>query len=163
LYFVRTIQAPDSWIAAIATAQTFVMIFGYFFWTRISQKRGSSTVLLWTTLGVALYPILASQTNSFLLIAILAGAAGIFQAGLDLVFFDELLRTVPPEHSATYVSLAQGIQYLSSFISPLIGTALSASLGTGTALLIAGGIRLVGFLLFFSSFLRKKHEPRHIG
>jgi len=156
LYFVRTIQAPDSWIAAITTAQTFVMIFGYFFWTRVSRRRGSTTVLIWTTLGVALYPIFTSQTNSFVLIAIFAGIVGIFQAGLDLVFFDELLRTVPPEHSATYVSLAQGIQYLSSFLSPLIGTILSTTIGTGPALLIAGGIRLIGFFLFFGSSFRKK-------
>jgi hypothetical protein len=155
LYFVRTIHAPDSWIAAITTAQTFVMIFGYFFWTQVSRRRGSKVVLLWSTLGVGLYPILLSLTNSYLLITILAGISGIFLAGLDLVFFDELLRTVPAEHSATYVSLAQGIQYLSSFFSPLIGTALATKFGTGPALMVAGGIRLVGFLLFFSASFRK--------
>ena len=155
LYFVRTIQAPDSWIAAITTAQTFVMIFGYFFWTQVSRRRGSKVVLLWSTLGVGLYPILLSLTNSFILIAILAGISGIFLAGLDLVFFDELLRTVPAEHSATYVSLAQGIQYLSSFFSPLIGTALATKFGTGPALMVAGCIRLVGFLLFFGASLQK--------
>jgi Na+/melibiose symporter-like transporter len=155
LYFVRTIHAPDSWIAAITTAQTFVMIFGYFFWTQVSRRRGSKVVLLWSTLGVGLYPILLSLTNSYLLITILAGISGIFLAGLDLVFFDELLRTVPTEHSATYVSLAQGIQYLSSFFSPLIGTALATKFGTGPALMVAGGIRLVGFLLFFSASFRK--------
>ena len=155
LYFVRTIQAPDSWIAAITTAQTFVMIFGYFLWTQISRRRGSKIVLLCSTLGVGLYPILLSMTKSYLLITILAGITGIFLAGLDLVFFDELLRTVPAEHSATYVSLAQGIQYLSSFFSPLIGTALAMRFGIGPALMVAGGIRLVGFLLFFSASLRK--------
>jgi Na+/melibiose symporter-like transporter len=155
LYFVRTIQAPDSWIAAITTAQTFVMIFGYFFWTQVSRRRESKVVLLWSTLGVGLYPILLSLTNSFILIAILAGISGIFLAGLDLVFFDELLRTVPAEHSATYVSLAQGIQYLSSFFSPLIGTALAIKFGTGPALMVAGCIRLVGFLLFFGTSLQK--------
>ena len=157
LYFVRTIHAPDSWIAIITTAQTFVMIFGYFFWTQISRRRGSRVVLLWSTLGVGLYPILLSLTNSYWLITILAGVTGIFLAGLDLVFFDELLRTVPAEHAATYVSLAQGIQYLSSFISPLIGTALATQFGTGTALMVAGGIRLVGFLFFYGSSLRSKH------
>ena len=125
------------------------MIFGYFFWTQISRRHGSKSVLLWSTFGVGLYPILLSLTNSYWLIAILAGITGIFLAGLDLVFFDELLRTVPAEYAATYVSLAQGIQYLSSFISPLIGTALATKFGTGTALMVAGCIRLIGFLFFF--------------
>ena len=30
-------------------------------------------------------------------VVLYAGLAGIFQAGLDLVFFDELMRTVPAE------------------------------------------------------------------
>lgn len=156
LYFVHTIKAPDSWIATFATIQTFVMIFGYFFWTQISRKKGSGLVLVLTTLGVSLYPILTSQTASFQVIAILGGLLGLFQAGLDLVFFDELLRTVPPELSATYVSLAQSLQYFSSFLSPLIGTALSSSIGPGGALLVAGGIRFIGFLLFLISFIRHK-------
>ena len=41
------------------------------------------------------------------LIAIYAGLAGIFQAGLDLVFFDELMKTVPLEYSATLYPLCK--------------------------------------------------------
>lgn len=159
LYFVRTIHAPDAWIAAIATSQTFVMVFGYFLWTRMSRRRGTSFVLIWTTLGVALYPILVSQTSSFLLITVFAGVVGIFQAGLDLVFFDELLRTVPAEHSATYVSMAQAIQYFSSFLSPLAGTAFATLIGIGPALLIAGGIRLAGFGMFLIAYIRARRRP----
>ena len=78
----------------------------------------------------------------------LQGMAGIFQAGLDLVFFDELMRTVPPEFSATFVAFAQSIQYFSSVASPIIGGLLASWLGIPVALMIAGLIRLTGFGLF---------------
>ena len=70
---------------------------------------------------------IASYWRSYL--AGLAGLAGIFQAGLDLVFFDELMKTVPIEHSAHFVSIAQSLQYLSSFVAPLIGTTLASLIG----------------------------------
>jgi Na+/melibiose symporter-like transporter len=156
LYYVRVVQAPDSWIAAIATAQTAVMIVGYFFWTRQSRARGSRPVLLWTTLGLSIYPMLVASTVQAPVIVLMAGFAGIFQAGLDLVFFDELMNTVPPEYSATFVSFAQSLQYLSSILAPLLGTFLADQFGIGFALIISGLIRLVGFVLFATGkYVRK--------
>lgn len=148
LYYVREIKASDSWIAAIATTQTFILVLGYFFWTHQSRKRGSRRVLLWSTLGFSFYPVLITLTHQTWLIAVFAGFSGIFQAGVDLVFFDELMKTVPPEYSATFVSVAQGFQFFSSVFSPLIGTFLADLIGIGPALIIAGAIRLIGFLLF---------------
>ncbi len=74
--------------------------------------------------------------------------AGIFQAGLDLVFFDELMSKVPPQYSATFIAFAQSIQFFSSIISPVIGSALASTFGIPIALIIAGLIRLIGFILF---------------
>ena len=148
LYYVRVVQADDGWIAAIATAQTFILVIGYFFWTQFSRRKGARKALLWSTAGLSLYPVFIALTQQSWLIAVFAGIAGIFQAGVDLVFFDELMKTVPPEYSATFVSIAQGIQYFSSILSPLISTFLADHIGIGTALIIAGIIRFVGFLMF---------------
>ncbi|GIV66622.1 MAG: MFS transporter [Chloroflexota bacterium] len=149
LYFVREVQASNSWIATINTAQTAIVIVGYFFWTQQSRRRGSRQVLLWTTLGAAIYPILVASTHNALLITIFAGINGIFQAGLNLVFFDELMKTVPPEYSATFVSIAQGLQYVSSILSPLIGTFIADVAGIGNALIIGGLLQFIGFLMFW--------------
>jgi MFS family permease len=148
LYFVREVNASNAWIGIISTSQTAVLLIGYFLWTRGSRLRGSRFVLLWTTFGLALYPALVAFTHRVELIALYAGLAGIFQAGLDLVFFDELLRTVPVEHSATFVSLAQSLQYTSSFLAPLVGTALVGQIGLSGALLVSALLRLLGFGLF---------------
>jgi MFS family permease len=148
LYYVREIQASDAWIGIISTAQTAVMLIGYFLWTRESRLRGSRFVMLWTTLGLGLYPAMVAVTSRVEVIAILAGLAGVFQAGIDLVFFDELMRTVPEEHSATFVSLMQSLQYVSAAFAPTVSTLLSTQIGLSGALLVSAGVRLTGFLLF---------------
>lgn len=148
LFFVRQLKTPDTWIGIINTTSTAVMIFGYFLWVNWSRAKGNRMVLLWATFGLSLYPILVAITPRYEYIPIIAGFAGIFQAGLDLVFFDELMRTIPVEYSATFVSFAQSLQYLSAVVSPLVGTLLADTLGLSTALIIAGSIRLLGFMLF---------------
>ena len=148
LYLVRTVHASDGWISIITTSQTAILVIGYFLWTRQSRKRGSKSVLVWTTLGISLYPFLLSLTISTWQIAIIAGIAGIFQAGLDLVFFDELMKTVPIEYSAIFVSFAQMMQFLAAIGAPLIGSFIADHFSIQTGLVVAAVIRFSGFLLF---------------
>lgn len=148
LYYVRVLNASDASIGLITTASSLVMVFGYSLWTRTTRKRGSRFVLLVTTFGLSMFPALVSVTNDVKVIIVFAGIIGIFQAGLDLVFFDELMKTVPPDYSATFVSLAQSLTYLSAVVSPLIGTSLATQFGIPTALVISTLIRLAGFALF---------------
>jgi hypothetical protein len=158
LYYVRVVDASDAWIGLINTVQSAVLLVGYFLWTRESQLRGSRFVLLWTTLGLCLHPALVASTQRVEMILVYAGFAGIFQAGLDLVFFDELMKTVPPQYSATFVSLAQSMQHFSAVLAPLIGTALAGWIGIGGALLVSTGIRLAGFGLFAFWHLRGEEQ-----
>ena len=159
LYFVRELDAPDSWIGLVNTAQTAVLLVGYPLWAFLSRRRGSRFVLLASTLIVGLYPGMVALTHNQTLIIVFAAMAGIFQAGMDLVFFDELMKTIPPQYSPTFVSLAQSIQYLSAILAPLIGTALAAQIGIGNVLLISAGLRLVGFALFAIPAKRKPPHP----
>jgi MFS family permease len=149
LYFVRQLDATDAWIGFLYTAQTAVLVIGYFFWSRLSRRKGSRFVLLITTLCVSLYPAMVALTHNQTSIFIYSTVAGIFQAGIDLVFFDELMKTIPIRYSPTFVSVAQSLQYLSAIIAPLLGTYLSEHIGLSNALIFSSGIRLVGFFLFF--------------
>ncbi len=149
LFLVRNVGASDSQIGTINMTMTLVMLLGYYLWPKVSQRRGGRLVLLATTLGMVLYPALSAATPRVEFIIIYAGIAGFFQGGLDLVFFDELMKTVPAEYSATFVSLAQSMQYLSTIIAPLLGTWLATKyIGLGGALWLSAGLRLFGFLLF---------------
>jgi len=148
LYYVREVQATNAWIGIISTTFTAFMLAGYTLWTRQSRMYGSRRVLLLTTLGMSLYPALVASTQQVWLIAIYAALAGIFQAGLDLVFFDELMKTVPVKYSATFVSLAQSMQYMSTIVSPFIGTWIADHFSLTAALLTSAAVRLIGFGLF---------------
>jgi hypothetical protein len=148
LYLVRVAKVSDEWISVINMAQTAILVIGYFIWTRQSRVRGTHPVLVWTTLGISLYPLLLTFTTIPWQIAVIAGISGIFQAGLDLVFFDELMKTVPIQYSAIFVSFAQMMQFLATVIAPLIGTAISDAFSIQAGLMIAFGIRLAGFVAF---------------
>jgi len=155
LFFVREVDATDAQIGAITMTMTLVMLFGYFIWPRASHRWGGRFVLLATTFGMILYPAMTAAVPQVRWIIFFAGLAGFFQAGLDLVFFDELMKTVPTEYSATFVSLAQSMQYLSMVLAPLIGTWLANYIGLGGALWLSAGLRLLGFLLFLKKDIKR--------
>jgi hypothetical protein len=155
LYFVHVVKATDADIGTINMTFTFFMLGGYLLWPWVSRRRGGRFVLLATTLGMVLSPLLTATTRYVLPIIIYTAIAGLFQGGLDLVFFDEYMKTIPDEYSAILVSLEQSIQYLSVIAAPLIGTSLAVYIGLGGALLVSAGLRLIGFLLFL--ILKKKH------
>jgi hypothetical protein len=148
LYYVREVGADDGWIGVISMVQTGILVFGYLFWPRETRLRGSRFALLVTTFGLALYPLLIAMTHNVLWIVFYAGLSGIFQAGLDLVFFDELFKTFPGRYSPTFVSFAQMLQYVSTVAAPLIGTLIADRIGLGGALVVSAGLRLAGFGLF---------------
>src|SRR5574341_2249527 len=154
LYLVREVHATDGQIGTVNMGMTLSMLVGYFLWPWLSRKRGGRFVLLASSLGMAFYPALSAATPRVDLIILYAGVAGLFQAGLDLVFFDELMKTVPVEYSATFVALAQSMQYLSTIVAPLIGTWLASYIGLGGALWLSAGLRLLGFLLFLRKDIR---------
>ena len=130
------------------TAQTFTLVIGYWLWASVSRARGSRLALLSATLGLSIYPALVATTLQVEVIVLLAALSGIFQAGLNLVFFDELMKTVPPDQTALFVSIAQSMEYMSAIAAPLIGTFLADYIGLGGALLASAALRVLAFLLF---------------
>ncbi|MCJ7552094.1 MAG: hypothetical protein MUQ30_20680, partial [Anaerolineae bacterium] len=84
--------------------------------------------------------------------------ASIFQAGVNLVFFDKLMETVPEEGGAMFVAVAQTLQHLESSVGPLVSTWLTIYIGLGGALILGTCFRLAGFALFLSD--RDDRESR---
>lgn len=144
LYWVRQLGATDPQISAINSANTFVAMIAYFVWTIVSRKRSERLVLLISAFAVSLYPLLTALTRTPLLLPVWAGFAGFFIAGVDLVFFDIVLATCPPENQASYIGIYQTTVYVANFLAPLMGTALGDWIGLGPALIIATVLRLTG-------------------
>jgi len=161
LYYVRVLAASDAWIGIINTAQTAVVVIGYFLWSRQSRSHGSRFVLLTSTLALSLFPALIASTRRVEWVSLIAGLSGIFQAGIDLVFFDELMRTVPQALAPTFISIAQSMNYLSMVVAPVSATLLANRIGIGGALWMSAGIRLAGFVLFvLAPAAQRGSQPR---
>lgn len=151
LYYVHKVHATDVWVGIFSTVSTIVVVIGYFFWLRQSRKHQNRTLLGWTTFGTAIFPILFSLTIRPELIALIVGLGALFQAGMDLVLFDELMKTVPKKSHILYVSLGQSAQYLATIAGPFAGSFIASQFGLVPALWVSGIIRLIGFALFFFS------------
>ena len=148
LYWVRELNAPDSWIGVINTVNSAVLMVAYFLWSKVSERRGNSMVLRACAFGLVFYPLLTGLTTSLAPLPIYAGFAGIFAAGIDLVMFDILLDTCPPRHAASYIALFQTTTYVATFLAPTLGTYLADALGYAPALYVSAGLRLAGAVLF---------------
>ena len=78
-----------------------------------------------------------------------AALAGFFAVGIDLVLFDILLATCPPKNQTTYVGIHQSTNNMAIFFAPLVGTFLADRIGIAPALVLAAGMRLAGFAMFY--------------
>ncbi len=145
IYWVRSLHASDSAISLITGTTTAVTMVAYFLWARATRRRGERWVLLATSLGVSFYPLLTALTTRWEVLVGWAGMAGFFSAGVDLVFFDIVLRTCPGEHPAAYIGIYQTTVYIATFLAPLLGTAVAATFGIVPALMLGTVLRLAGF------------------
>lgn len=148
LYYVRVVGAPDAWIGIIAMVQSLALLVGYLFWRRQSRLRGTRFVLLATLLLSALHPALLSLVDELVVVALLAGVAALFTAGVDLALFDELMRTIPRRFGVTFTSVDTTLVNLATIAAPLAGAALAQLLGIEVALRLGTIVSLVGVILF---------------
>ena len=149
IYLVREVHASNTWIGYISTVSNAIIVIGYFFWMKQSKRRSNHTILLWATTTLALYPALFAALHQVELIVVLAGVFSFFQAAMDLVFFDELMKTVPPEASINFISFAQSTYYVTAVVAPLLGSFLAEQIGLPAALVTSTVLRLLGAGLFY--------------
>jgi len=147
IYWVRNLHASDQMVSAINSTATFVTMIAYFVWARVSQRRGRRPVLLIASLGISFYPLLTALTTRPEILPLWAAMAGLFSAGIELVFFDVLVGTCPPDQQAAYVGIYQTTVYIATFLAPLLGTALSDLMGIVPVLILSFLIRLIGFAM----------------
>lgn len=148
LYIVRSVGAPDGWIGGIATGQSLALLFGYVFWRRQTRLRGTRGILLITLIASSLYPGLLSLVDELVVVAVVAAAAALFTAGVDLILFDELMRTVPRQASVVFVSIDTTLVNLATIVAPLVGAAVAGLAGLEVALWASSILSLASVVLF---------------
>ena len=159
LYFVTVVKAPDAWIGIIATGQSLALLSGYQFWRRQSRVRGTRILLLIVMLVTALYPAALSLTDRMIVVAVLATFASFFSSGVDLILFDELMRTVPRQYGVTFASIDTTLVNMATIVMPLVGAGITALFGIETALRFSAFLSLCGLVLFVQAARRRGSAP----
>ena len=149
IYRVKNLGASDTWIGLLSMTQSAVTIVAYLYWGRVASRKGSRRVLLISSLGVVLYPVLTGLSPRVELLLLPSIIAGIFGAGFNLSFFNTLLEVCPQERLPSYVALNTTVINVAAFLAPLLGISLANFLDIRIALCIAGGVRLLGAGFFY--------------
>jgi len=145
LFYVTTLGATDGQIGLIATIQSFGLLIGYLAWTLLWRRRGGRIILLVCGAGLAAYPAGLAVSREISVVLAVTAAASLFQAGLQLVLFDELMRRVPVIYSPTFVAVDQSVAHIAGLGGPLLGAALASVVGLPVALGLATVTSLAGY------------------
>jgi MFS family permease len=144
IYRVRDLHANDAWVGLLATVFSASTILSYLWWSKVTEKRGNRLVLVISSLGLALYPTLTGLSPRLESLIVVSVIGGVFSAGYNLSSFDFMLEVCPPERRPSYVAIYTSLANVTAFLAPLLGTLLADLSSVRTALLIAGGVRLIG-------------------
>jgi MFS family permease len=144
IYRVRDLQANDTWVGLLATVFSATTILSYLWWGKVAEKRGNRLVLIVSSLGLALYPTLTGLSPRLEPLIVVAVIGGVFSASYNLSSFNFMLEVCPPEHRPSYVAIYTSLVNVTAFLGPLLGTLLADLSSVRIALLIAGGVRLIG-------------------
>ncbi|MBM3139486.1 MAG: MFS transporter [Chloroflexi bacterium] len=147
LYYVRVLEASNSWIGLIGTVQSLTVLIGYAFW-RQQARGGARYVLAAATFGAALHPLALSITHQVETAVVLAGLGAIFTSGVSLAMFDRLMTTVPDGYGVTFNSIDNTLVNIAGVAAPVLGALLADRIGLGGALAVAGLVGLIGAGLF---------------
>jgi MFS family permease len=145
---VRELGASDTWIGIIAVAVNVSTIVGYFFWDRISARRGDRWLLWFSAFGVAVYALLTAFVPTIGWMIPTSVLGGLAWSGCNLALFRILLEVCPQERRPTYVALYTALLNIAAFAAPLLGTLLSDWIGIRRAFVVSGALRGVAALLF---------------
>jgi len=159
LYYVTVVNAPDAWIGIMATGQSLALLAGYQVWRRLSRLRGTRMLLLIALVVSSLYPAALSLTDHLVAVAVLVTIASFFTAGVDLILFDELMRTVPRQYGVTFVSIDTTLVNMATIVTPLAGAALAGFLGIEVALRFGAFLSICGVVLFALEARRRGSGP----
>jgi len=149
IFFVRELGATDAWVGLNTTLANAAVIVGYILWRRWIRMLGNRRALAISAPLGAGYAFLVSLFPNLTAILVWGACVNLINPGINLSHFTMLLKLAPDDHRTSYLALFSTVMNVGAFVLPMIGLALANILGIRTVLLIGGGIRLVGAILFY--------------
>ena len=149
LFFVRELSASDGWIGLNSTLANLGVVAGYALWRRWIRRLGYNRTLLIAIPLSASYAFLVSLFPDLTAILAWGVLINLVNPGVNLSHFNILLKLCPDDRRASYMAIYSTMMNAGAFVCPVIGVALSELWGVRTVLLVGGGIRLAGAMLFY--------------
>jgi MFS family permease len=147
IFWVNELHASDTLIGLRTTAGHGALAVSYIMWGYLAVRLGHRPVLLAASAGLSLYPILTAAIVDPVWLVPAALVWGLFASGIDVAFFEALLRTTPVDRRAIFVAIDSTIANLAVFAAPLLGALLGDLIGLRPALILAGCLSLLGTVL----------------
>jgi MFS family permease len=148
IYFVRTLHASDGWLGLWIGLISGGAILGNLIWPRLINRHGYSWVLMRATILSAAYYFLIGFFPDLNLILLFALLFGLISPGVDISHFNILLEVCEPQRRAFYISVFVTVMNLGFFFSALLAAPLLDLIDARLLVLILGGLRLFGAVLF---------------
>ncbi len=156
VYYIDELNASDAWIGFNSAVGFAGVVMGNLLWARLLRRHSyswalrTSTLLTWIfPIGIALFPDLTA-------ILLINWLVNLFHPGVELGSLNVMLKLGAGEHRALYMSWYNTVVNISLFAAPLAGVWLAEQFDIPTVLLISGGLRIVGGVLFN---LNRVQEP----
>ena len=163
IYFVRQLNADDSWVGLHSMLAHIGVVAGYAAWRWVIRRVGEDRSLLLALPLVCGYPFLVALVPALTPILLAGFLVNVLNPGYGLshsiIFLDALPQR--QKHSAT--ALYSMIMNIGAFVCPLIGISVSGVLGIPQTLIIGGVLQVAGASLFYLMPLRGKQPPRGQG
>jgi MFS family permease len=158
IYWVREAHASNTTIGIQNTVANLMLVVSYLFWGRLAVRRGHRIVLLLASAGTSLYPLATSFVRDEIWLIPVALIFGAFASGIDVSFFEALLRSSPSEHLQTFIGINASLANLVIFVAPIGGTLLANVIGIHAALIAAAAIGLIGTALFYTFSIAQEEK-----
>jgi MFS family permease len=159
IYWVREAHASNTTIGIQNTAANLALVASYLLWGQTAARRGHRIVLLLASAGTSLYPLATAFVQQEIWLVPVALIWGTFASGIDVSFFEALLRSSPPERLQTFIGINSSLANLVIFVAPIGGTVLADLIGIHLALILAAAIGLIGTGLFYTFSIAREEKP----
>jgi DHA1 family multidrug resistance protein-like MFS transporter len=161
LYWVRQLQATDTWIGIRGMVGFAVLAVGYGVWGRLAHRMGHRRLLLVTGATLGIYPIFTGLSQSVEWLVPAAAIWGLGVAGIDIGLVDMLLLSSPEQRKPSFVAIGNMLASAENFVGPLIGAALAPLIGMQNALLLSGVLVIVSVVFFLLLPSREQEYAIH--
>jgi hypothetical protein len=160
VYYINQLMATDGWLGLNSAAGNAGVVVGYLVWERLLRKRSYEWGIRTASMFTFLFPVGIALFPNFFIISALNFVVNVMHSGVELSNFNLMLKLSNPAHRAVAMSWYNMVININLFAAPLVGVWLAdiPAINIPGVLIIAGGFRILGSLLFRLNPVREPQE-----